>query len=132
MLIYKCMKITTAAIEEEEKNGHRDAVNRQELVCERVSSRNFFGVKREQYCKGEFPLAVLLAVSSSIFVSRAAYVRLPGPLKAPRTVKSTDPACFWRKERCTIRGDDNDSPFCRPRSRFFTRSAKEILRRDEK
>lgn len=57
----------------------------------------FFGVTREQCYKG-VPLNVL-AVSSSIFLSRTAYVRPLGPLKAPRTIKSADLVRFWRKDR---------------------------------
>lgn len=103
-----------------------DAVNRLKacLPDVQIVLRNFFQEVKREHTVLQSPLTIL-AVSSSIFVSRTAYVRQSGPLKAPRTVKSTDLVRFWRKDRYTGRLEqDNTSQYRHPRVRFFTRSAK--------
>lgn len=62
------------------------------FLGECITLKIFFpGQEREQCCRG-IPSLSSSVVSSSIFVST---VRPIGPLKAPRTVKSADPVCFW-------------------------------------
>lgn len=74
------------------------------FLGERISLRNSFWVKSVNNVAEESLRPILSVMSSSIFVSK---VRMAGPLKVPRTVKSADPVCFWcNRPPSTMRSDD--------------------------